>query len=141
MPYVPAPKDLNKVKVKFLFGLTKRQIICFGLAALFGVPVFFLTKKTIGNEFSMLLMVIIMMPFFFLGMYERNGIPAETIAKNRVRHMYWPGIRPYRTENLFTYLGNIENRGERNGKGKSAGAKPGASGRPAVEKQKKAGRD
>ena len=38
MAYVPVPKDLTKVKSKFLFNLTKRQVICFGLGALVGVP-------------------------------------------------------------------------------------------------------
>lgn len=30
MAYVPVPKDLNAVKTKVLFNLTKRQLICFG---------------------------------------------------------------------------------------------------------------
>ena len=29
MAYVPVPKDLNAVKTKVLFNLTKRQLICF----------------------------------------------------------------------------------------------------------------
>ncbi len=37
MPYVPVPKDLTKVKTKLAFNLTKRQLICFSLAALVGV--------------------------------------------------------------------------------------------------------
>ena len=48
MAYVPVPKDLTKVKSKFLFNLTKRQVVCFGLGALVGVPVFFLAKGIIG---------------------------------------------------------------------------------------------
>ena len=44
MPYVPVPKDLTKVKTKVAAGLTKRQIICFSLAALAGLPVYFLTR-------------------------------------------------------------------------------------------------
>ena len=40
MPYVPVPKDLTKVKTKVAAGLTKRQLICFSLAALVGLPVF-----------------------------------------------------------------------------------------------------
>ena len=48
MAYVPVPKDLTRVKSKFLFNLTKRQVVCFGLGALVGVPVFFLTKGGIG---------------------------------------------------------------------------------------------
>ena len=38
MPYVPVPKDLTKVKTKLAFNLTKRQLICFSLAALVGLP-------------------------------------------------------------------------------------------------------
>ena len=46
--YVPTPRDLSKVKSKILFNLTKRQLLCFGAAALVGLPVFFVLKAT-GN--------------------------------------------------------------------------------------------
>ena len=49
MAYVTIPKDLSKVQSKVLFGLTKRQVICFGAAALIGVPLFFLTKGALGT--------------------------------------------------------------------------------------------
>ena len=52
MAYVPVPKDLTKVKSKFLFNLTKRQVICFGLGALVGVPLFFLAKASIGTSMA-----------------------------------------------------------------------------------------
>ena len=38
MAYVPVPKDLNKVKTKVAFNLTKRQLICFTVGAVIGVP-------------------------------------------------------------------------------------------------------
>ena len=40
MAYVTVPKDLTKVKSKVVFGLTKRQLICFGGALLVGVQHF-----------------------------------------------------------------------------------------------------
>ena len=40
MAYVPVPKDLTQVKSRFLFGLTRRQVLFFGLGALTGVPFF-----------------------------------------------------------------------------------------------------
>lgn len=49
MPYVPVPKDLSKVKTKVAFNLTKRQLICFSLAAAVGVPIYFLTKGFFGE--------------------------------------------------------------------------------------------
>ena len=39
------PKDLSKIKTKFLFGLTRRQCLFFGLAAAVGLPVFSAQKE------------------------------------------------------------------------------------------------
>ena len=50
MAYVTVPKDLTKVKSKVLFGLTRRQLICFGAAVLVGVPLFFLLKDTVSSS-------------------------------------------------------------------------------------------
>ena len=55
MPYVPVPKDLTKVKTKLAFNLTKRQLICFSLAGLVGLPVYFFTRGAIGNSAAVLL--------------------------------------------------------------------------------------
>ena len=41
-------KGLSKVKTKVAFNLTKRQIVCFAAALLFGLPLFFLLKDSTG---------------------------------------------------------------------------------------------
>ena len=46
--YISVPRDLTRVKSKVLFGLTKRQLICFGTGALIGVPVYFFVRAA-GN--------------------------------------------------------------------------------------------
>ena len=58
MAFVPVPKDLNRVKTKVMFNLTKRQLICFALAAAVGVPIFFLTKPSLSLSTSAMLMVV-----------------------------------------------------------------------------------
>ena len=68
MAYVPVPKDLNAVKTKVMFNLTKRQILCFGGGALIGVPLFFLLKGHIGISAAALCMMLVMLPFFLLAM-------------------------------------------------------------------------
>lgn len=73
MPYVPVPKDLTKVKTKVAAGLTKRQLICFSLAALVGLPVYFFTRGAIGNSAAVLLMIGLMMPFSSLPCMRRTG--------------------------------------------------------------------
>ena len=85
--YVPVPKDLTRVKSKFLFNLTKRQVVCFGLGALVGLPVFFLTKEAIGVSMAAALMIVIMLPFFLFAMFERNGQPLEVLLKHYMRRL------------------------------------------------------
>ena len=99
--YVSVPRDLTRVKSKIVMGLTKRQLICFGAAALIGVPAFFLLRK-LGNTLAMLGMITIMMPLFLLAMFEKNGQPFEVVVKNILRQQYLrPRFRPYRTSNAF----------------------------------------
>ena len=55
MAYVPVPKDLSKVKTKVAFNLTKRQIVCFAVALLLGLPLFFLLKDSTGTSLASML--------------------------------------------------------------------------------------
>lgn len=105
MAYVPVPKDLNAVKTKVMFNLTKRQILCFGGGALIGVPLFFLLKGHIGSSAAALCMMLVMLPFFLLAMYEKNGQPLERIVRNIVQVCFLrPKQRPYRTNNFYDLL-------------------------------------
>lgn len=105
MAYVNVPNDLSKIKNKLLFNLTKRQLICFGIAAVIGIPTYLFTRSGIGNMGAMLLMIIIMLPCFLFAMYERDGLPFEKILRNVARTVFlWPRVRPYKTENFYAYL-------------------------------------
>lgn len=105
MAYVTVPKDLTKIKSKVLFGLTKRQLACFSPAVLIGVPLFFLLKSSAGNSAAAFCMILVMLPFFLLGMYERNGEPLEVIAKHFIRTKFLlPKERPYQTNNFYAAL-------------------------------------
>ena len=102
---VPVPKELSGIKTKVALNLTKRQIICFSGAAITGVPLYFLTKGVLGTQAAALIMVGVMLPFFFLAMYERDGFPAEKLLYFMIRQkMLTPGIRPYKSENLYEQL-------------------------------------
>ena len=43
----PVPNDLNRIKTKLAFNLTKRQLICFSIAGGIGVPFYLLTLSLI----------------------------------------------------------------------------------------------
>ena len=105
MAYVPVPKDLSRVKSKIAFNRTKRQLVCFGGGALLGVPLFFLTRGPLGNSTAAMCMVLVMLPFFLLAMYEKNGQPLEKVAGNIIRaSILRPRQRPYRTNNFYALL-------------------------------------
>lgn len=102
MAYVPVPKDLTKIKTKVMLNLTKRQLICFGSGALLGVPLFFLAKPHMSVSTAALLMVLSMLPFFLLAMYERNGQPMEKMIYQVIQaKLIRPKRRPYRTDNFY----------------------------------------
>lgn len=61
MAYVNVPNDLSKIKTKLAFGLTKRQIICFGGGAGLGIPLYLFTRNAIGNTAALLLMLVIIL--------------------------------------------------------------------------------
>jgi len=105
MPYVNVPNDLSKVKTKMVFNLTKRQLLCFGGAAVVGVPAYIFLRPVIGNSAALFLMIGLMLPAFLLAMYERDGLPFEKVVRNFVRARFlWPETRPYKTDNFYAML-------------------------------------
>ena len=102
MAYVSVPKDLTKVKNKVAFNLTKRQIICLGIALAVGLPFYFLTKGSLGTSNAATGMVLLMLPAFLFAMYEKDGMPLEKVLKNIITVQFLrPDIRRYETENLY----------------------------------------
>ena len=105
MAYVTVPKDLTKVKSKVVFGLTKRQLICFGGALLVGVPLFFLIRGRVPTSAAALIMVFAMLPGFLLALYEKHRQPLEVLVRQIVECCFiQPKERPYQTNNAYTAL-------------------------------------
>ena len=105
MAYVSVPKDLNRVKTKVLFNLTKRQLICIAIAAAIGIPFYFLTRGALGTSNAATGMVILMLPAFLFAMYERHGQPLEVVIKNVIQTKFIrPKERPYQTENFYAVI-------------------------------------
>lgn len=103
--HISVPRDLSKVKTKVFMNLTKRQILCFGAGALIGVPVFFLLKSSGNLSLAALGMMAVMLPLFFLAMYEKDGQPLEVVAKHFYEAKFKrPKTRPYKTKNYYALL-------------------------------------
>ena len=84
--YISVPRDLTRVKSKVLFGLTKRQLICFGTGALIGVPVYFFVRAAGNLSLAALAMIVVMLRSFSWGCTNGTASPPK----------WWPGsfIRP-----------------------------------------------
>ena len=79
-----------------LFGLTKRQLVCFGSAALVGVPLFFLSKGSMGTTSAALCMILVLsLIHIWIEVHERD----QKRARYAIQH-----ISIY-----FNYIGKFEN--------------------------------
>ncbi len=104
MAYVSIPKDLTRVKTKFILGLTKRQAVCFGGAAATGLPLFFLIRSAIPTSAAVMLMLLV--PWFMFALYEKNGLPLEKFLRCVIAVKFTrPKIRTYQTNNLYAATG------------------------------------
>ena len=75
MPYVNVPNDLSKIKTKLAFNLTKRQLVCFGIAAAGGIPSYLLARSAIGNTGAMFLRMAVGLPPLWLARDQKAGLP------------------------------------------------------------------
>ena len=128
MAYVQVPKDLTRVKTKVMFNLTKRQLICFTLAGIVGIPFYLLTRHALGSTLSACMMIVLVLPFFLFAMYEKDGRPLEKVLMNIIQMKFQrPGIRTYKTENFYSAIQKEiyekEERGFDKTDGKCAGKK------------------
>lgn len=100
--YVKIPKDLSLIKQKFVFGLTKRQAVCFGVGLVCGLAAFFAVKIPTDNmTLSTLALGIVAAPAIFCGLYDKNGVKFEEQVKLMFSFFKKPKVRTYRSDNKF----------------------------------------
>ena len=98
MAYVPIPKDLNKVKTKVAFNLTKRQLIGFTLAGLVGIPVYLFMRKFVLNDIAVIFLIVSTLPIFFITLFEKDGLTFEKYFKNIYLHKFYQPQKRVRKE-------------------------------------------
>ena len=102
MAFVSVPKDLTKVKNKIILNLTKRHLICLGIAAAVGLPFYFLSRGLIGSSNAATGMCLLMLPAFLFAMYEKDGMHLEDVLMHVIRVKFIrPSVRKYETENYY----------------------------------------
>jgi hypothetical protein len=105
MAFVSVPKDLNKVKNKVAFNLTIRQLISFSIAAVIGFPVYWFSRGIVGNDIAVFLMIACVLPFFFIAIFEKDGIVFEKYVGYIIKQKFiYPKVRLYKSQNFYAYL-------------------------------------
>ncbi len=100
MAYVPIPKDLNRVKTKVAFNLTRRQLIGFSVASLVGFPVYLSVRNFVPNDVAVIIMIMATLPIFFITMFEKDGLRFEQYFKYIYLHKFYQPNRRVRKEVL-----------------------------------------
>lgn len=98
MAYVPIPKDLDKIKTKVAFNLTKRQLIGFSVAGLIGIPIYLFMKKYLPNDVSIIVMLIVTLPIFFITLYEKDTLTFEKYFRFFYLHKFYQPTKRIRKE-------------------------------------------
>lgn len=97
---VSIPKELKNIKSKLFFGLTKRQLIGFGIALALGLPVFFMLKK-FNVDVAMYGLFFTALPIIFGTIFTKDGMPAEVWLKIFIEYKYLnPQKRYYKVSKM-----------------------------------------
>lgn len=98
--YIEMPRDFEEIKQKFALGLTKRQCICFGLAGVFGISAYFLTKDY-GTTISSNTLLITAAPPVLFALPAKNGLYLEQRLKNMYLFYRKPRVKTYQSETIY----------------------------------------
>lgn len=101
MAYVPIPKDLEKIKTKVAFNLTRRQLIGFSVAGLVGIPTYLSVKRYLPNDVSIIVMLVVTLPIFFITLFEKDTMPFERYFKYFYLHKFYQPHRRLRKEEFL----------------------------------------
>ena len=93
---ISIPTDLKKIQSKLFFGLTKRQLIGFGLGLFVGIIVFIIFKN-INLDIAMYAMFFSTAPILFATIYQKDNMYIEQWIKLMIEQKYLnPNKRYYK---------------------------------------------
>lgn len=105
MGYVRVPRDIKRVKPKFLGPLNKRQTYSMAIGIGGGALGYYLSKPYIGASNAILVLMVIMLPIVFCGLFEKDNRYVEDILKDIINVKFIrPGIRVFKAQNMYGYI-------------------------------------
>ncbi|WP_022775082.1 PrgI family protein [Butyrivibrio sp. AE2015] len=105
MGFVRVPRDIKRVKPKFVGPLNKRQTYTMAIGIGFGLCGYFISKPTIGASNAIFVLIALMLPVVFCGLFEKDNRYLEDILKDYINVKFKrPGVRVFKTQNMYRYM-------------------------------------
>lgn len=93
---ISIPQDLNRIQSKLFFGLTKRQLIGFGIGLIAGILIFIFVQN-INIDLAMYALFIVSAPIIFATIYQKDNMYIEQWIKILIEQKYLnPNKRYYK---------------------------------------------
>lgn len=93
---ISIPKNLKTIQAKLFFGLTKRQLIGFGIGLSIGITVFILIKG-FNTDIAMYALFGVTAPIIFATIYQKDSMYIEQWIKLMLEQKYLnPDKRHYK---------------------------------------------
>jgi len=108
MAHVHIPKDLSRVKSKFILGLTYKQTGIVAFAGFVSFSIFFAVRGSTGTPLAMILLFLSASPFIAYAFFTKDGLDAKQWIKIIIRYKIFPGKRIYKKNK--SKGGTVENK-------------------------------
>ena len=104
MIQIEMSKDINDFSPKIISVFDKRQLVCVGIAASYGLPImFFATGFDIYTR--MMIAAVLMFPVLACGWVKAYGMSFERFCYHIIKtQVFGKTTRYYKTENAFDYI-------------------------------------
>ena len=106
MAYVPVTQRPYESQTKVAFNLTRGSLSASAAGRSSAYRFSFCSGGLWENSVAAMCMMLVMLPFFMLAMYEKHGQPLEKIVGNIIKvAVIRPKERPYQTKNFYARSG------------------------------------
>ena len=101
---VKIPREIMSYQSKIIAGLTLRQLICFSICGIIGIPIYLCVRDYSQSLAGWLLMLVSVVPFSF-AVIRKNDQPLEVYLKAWIhRNIKTSKVRIYQTETVYKKL-------------------------------------
>lgn len=105
LAYVDVPKDVIKIREKYILGLSKREVISVFIGGAIGLAIYFKLRQFIGIS-AMYVMIVFIIPILFIGFYDDDGITFEKKLLYILKFLFSNQVKVYKCNNFYKKIDN-----------------------------------